>query len=109
MMIKDGTGHHPHSLRDPTPIADSSCGSLEPHTPAELRWREVSPVLLLQVANSYTEFPKEGTYVHMSGSVVLGDVRPIRFQTRSATGTTNVVVPRKVCTGGALGFSGRTW
>ena len=25
VMIKEGTGHHPHSLRDPKPIADFIC------------------------------------------------------------------------------------
>src|SRR5207249_11770049 len=30
VMIKDGAGHHPHSLRDPTPIADFIVRSLQP-------------------------------------------------------------------------------
>ena len=30
VMIKDGAGHHPHSLRDPTPIADFIVQSFQP-------------------------------------------------------------------------------
>src|SRR5260370_1383350 len=30
VMIKDGAGHHPHSLRDPTPIADFITQSAQP-------------------------------------------------------------------------------
>src|SRR4029077_17631622 len=33
VMIKDGAAHHPHSLRDPKPIADFLEASLKPYTP----------------------------------------------------------------------------
>jgi hypothetical protein len=64
VMIKDGTGHHPHSLRDPTLIADFITQSLEPaKPPPAFAGKNFVKSSFYSVANSYSEFPKEGLYV----------------------------------------------
>ncbi len=70
VMIKDGVGHHPHSLRDPKPIADFIEQSVQPVTniaPDYLRGR-ITKSSFYSIENFYREFPKEGTYVTCRGA-----------------------------------------
>src|SRR6516165_5851092 len=61
VMIKDGAGHHPHSLRDPTLIADFIARSLEPAraSPA-FAGKKFTRSSFYGVENIYRDFPKEG-------------------------------------------------
>jgi pimeloyl-ACP methyl ester carboxylesterase len=103
VMIKDGTGHHPHSLRDPTPIADFIARSVEPAVPPpSFVGEKFTRSSFYSVANSYTEFPKEETYVTCRGAWFSKTYNRYEFKPEGATGTTNVVVPRKPA-------SGRPW
>ena len=64
-MIKEGRGHHPHSLRDPNPIADFIERSvkeskIEPPDFVGNKFRKNS---YYSTASSYQNFPGEGTYI----------------------------------------------
>src|SRR5215831_2255816 len=67
-MIKDGAGHHPHSLRDPTLIADFIARSLEPAraSPA-FAGKKFTKSSFYGVENIYRDFPKEGVYITCRG------------------------------------------
>src|SRR5262249_46760799 len=61
LMIKDGAGHHPHSLRDPTPIVDfvvASQQTAKAKSPAAVG-KTFTRSAFYGVENSYREFPKE--------------------------------------------------
>ncbi len=72
VMIKEGAGHHPHSLHDPTPLADFIETSVEaamapaPAAPA-FAGKNFSRSSYYSYDNSYLEFPKEGNYLTCRG------------------------------------------
>jgi hypothetical protein len=69
MMIKEGYGHHPHSLRDPKPIADFIANSFQPLTnfqPALVSGK-FTRNSFYSVESSYRDFPNEGTYITCRG------------------------------------------
>jgi pimeloyl-ACP methyl ester carboxylesterase len=72
VMIKEGAGHHPHSLRDPMPLADF----VEQNVKAALASAAAPPAFVgknfskssyYSFVNSYVEFPKEGNYLTCRG------------------------------------------
>src|SRR5262249_26144933 len=69
VMVRDGAGHHPHSLRDPTPIADFIVQSCQPAagTPPAFLQGRITRTAYYSVENSYRPFPKEGTDVTCRG------------------------------------------
>ena len=80
VMIKDGAGHHPHSLRDPKPIADFIEQSVQPAAAAPPRhiWpAESTKTSFYSIENSYRDFPKEGTLHHLPRAVVHRMLRPL--------------------------------
>ncbi|HEV7928396.1 MAG TPA: alpha/beta hydrolase [Verrucomicrobiae bacterium] len=69
VMIKEGRGHHPHSLRDPKPIADfieQSVSETKREPPAFLAAVSARQYYYSK-DNQYTFFPSEGTYVTCRG------------------------------------------
>ena len=71
MMIKEGIAHHPHSLRDPQPIADWIVKNVErpSATPPTFAGTKFTKSYYYSTGDSYTLFPKEKTYVVCRGPV----------------------------------------
>lgn len=99
-MIKDGTGHHPHSLRDPTLIADFITRSLEAaDTTPGFAGTNFTKSSFYGVQNSYSEFPKEGLYITCRGAMFSGTYNRYEFKPDSITGRAIVVVPKTAAPG----------
>ncbi len=69
IMIKEGTGHHPHSLIDPKPIADFIEQHVQPkNTPRpEIVDDTFTKSYYYSTENSYIYLPKEDTYAACRG------------------------------------------
>lgn len=100
VMIKDGTGHHPHSLRDPTLIADFMTQSLEQAKPAPaFVGKEFTRSAFYSAENSYSDFPKEETYITCRGAWFSQTYDRYEFKPESTTGTVNAIVPKAAAPG----------
>lgn len=71
VMIKDGVGHHSHSLRDPKLIADFITQSVQPavNVSPDYLGSKVVKSSFYGIANDYREFPSEGTNITCRGSL----------------------------------------
>src|SRR6202161_2803919 len=69
VMIKEGFAHHPHSLRDPKPIADFIEQSVEApsSTPPAFAGERFIKSAFYGDENRYVNFPSEGTYITCRG------------------------------------------
>jgi pimeloyl-ACP methyl ester carboxylesterase len=69
IMIKEGTGHHPHSLIDPKPIADFIEQHVHPNTTPrpEIVDDTFTKSYYYSTENSYIYLPKEDTYAICRG------------------------------------------
>lgn len=100
VLIKDGTGHHPHSLRDPTLIADFITRSLEPADPAPaFVGQDFARSSFYSVENCYSEFPTEGLYVTCRGAWFSGTYDRYEFKPDRTTGNVTVIVPKTAAPG----------
>jgi pimeloyl-ACP methyl ester carboxylesterase len=104
MMIKEGAGHHPHSLRDPKPIADFIVKSTQlPSTvPPSFVNAKFIRNSYYSCANSYRNFPTEGTYITCRGPEFVECYDRYAFELAGVEGTITVIVPRAE-------MSGRSW
>ena len=95
-MIKDGAGHHPHSLRDPTLIADFIVRSLEPASGASPAFagKKFTKSSFYGVENTYRDFPKEGMYITCRGPWFSECYDRYEFKPDSTTGTVAVIAPK---------------
>ena len=101
VMIKEGFGHHPHSLRDPTPIADfivQSVQSSAAAAPAFVGGR-FTKSSFYSSANSYRDFPKEGTYITCRGPCFTECYDRYAFDLAGVEGTITVIAPRTAAPG----------
>src|SRR5262249_15081321 len=95
VIIKDGSGHHPHSLRDPTLIADFIAQSLEPpRAPPPFTGKNFTRSSFYGVENIYRDFPNEGTYITCRGSWFSDSYDRYEFTAYSTTGPVAVIVPK---------------
>lgn len=103
VMIKDGAGHHPHSLRDPTLIADFIVRSLEASgvSPAFVGNRFIKSSFY-GVENIYRDFPMEGMYITCRGPWFSDSYDRYEFKPDSTTGTVGVIAPK-------IAASGKPW
>lgn len=113
VVIKDGTGHHPHSLRDPRMIADFIESSAQPRaiaTPSfvtgqSTRMNHYSP------ENHYLDSPEEGTSLTCRGPRFTGCYDWYSFELPGVDGGLNVIVPNSPAPGMPwvfrVGFSDR--
>ena len=109
VMIKDGAGHHPHSLRDPTLIADFIVRSLEPAAGlTRVRRQEVHQVIVLRRREHLPRLSERRDVHHLSRTVVLGFLRPLRIQTRQHDRDRSRHCAEDGSPWEALGASGRT-
>lgn len=100
VMIKDGTGHHPHSLRDPTLIADFMESSLAPRDPPPaFAGKYFTRASFYRVADSYTSFPKEDLYITCRGAWFSATYERYEFKPDGMTGTAHVIVPKNAAPG----------
>jgi pimeloyl-ACP methyl ester carboxylesterase len=69
VMIKEGRGHHPHSLRDPKPIADFIEQSVKETKATLPDWvgARFSRSAYYSVTTAYRNYPSEGTYISVRG------------------------------------------
>ena len=69
VMIKDGAAHHPHSLRNPKPIADFITQSVQPTNSVapDYLGNKVTRSSFYSLANDYRDFPGEGTNITCRG------------------------------------------
>ena len=84
VMIKDGAAHHPHSLRDPKPIADFIEQSQRPAARrlAGLRRQGVHEDLVLRHRERLPRLPEREDVRHLSRPVVRAVLRPLRIPHR---------------------------
>jgi hypothetical protein len=101
LMIKEGFGHHPHSLRDPRPIADFMEQSV-------LEARSAPPVFagdkftrsaFYSDKNRYLDFPSEGTYVSCRGPLFTECFERYEFTLGGIQGPITVIVPKTTARG----------
>ena len=70
VMLKDGAGHHPHSLNDPKPLADFIEHSFQEKAgpiPDFVADNRVSRSTYYSLENRYELFPQDGYYVTLRG------------------------------------------
>lgn len=100
LMVKDGVGHHPHSLRDPALIADFISRSLESARPAPaFLGREFVRSSFYSVSKRYSEFPAEGLHITCRGALFSPTFDHYQFTPQNRTGTVNVILPRAAAPG----------
>jgi hypothetical protein len=100
-MTKDGAGHHPHSLRDPTPIADfieESVKAARPATP-DFAGEKFTRSAYYSIQSAYRDFAKEGTFITCRGPRFAECYDRIGFQLPGVKGATSVIVPKIAAAG----------
>jgi len=100
-MIKDGYGHHPHSLQDAKPIADFIEQSVQPATnpPPAFAGHEFTKTSYYSVENSYRAFPSEGAWVACRGPLFTACYDRYSFQLNGVEGTITVIEPKVAAPG----------
>ncbi|HTL17862.1 MAG TPA: hypothetical protein VL793_11540, partial [Patescibacteria group bacterium] len=69
VMIKEGRGHHPHSLREPKPIADFIEQSVKETKSPLPEWigGRFSRSAYYSLDTAYRDYPSEGTFISLRG------------------------------------------
>ena len=100
-MIKEGSGHHPHSLRDPKPIADFISQSVLPgtSTPPEYLSGRIAKSSFYTLENAYRHFPKEGIFITCRGPWFTDCFDGYSFELKGVAGAINVILPKKSAPG----------
>jgi hypothetical protein len=101
IMIKEGAGHHPHSLKDPKPIADfivKCVQSADRVTPSFVAGR-ITRNSFYSDQSFYRNFPSEGTYITCRGPEFVECYDRYTFELAGVEGATTVIVPKKEAPG----------
>lgn len=101
MMIKEGYAHHPHSLRNPKPIADfieQSLHAVRGPAPAFAGDR-FTRTSYYSIENFYRNYPDEDTYITCRGPLFSPCYDRYDFSVKGTPMTTNVIVPNTVAPG----------
>jgi pimeloyl-ACP methyl ester carboxylesterase len=101
MMIKEGYAHHPHSLRNPKPIADFIEKSTQEErgpTPAFAgdRFKRTS---YYSIENFYREYPDEDTYITCRGPLFSPCYDRYEFSVRDTPMSITVISPNEAAPG----------
>jgi hypothetical protein len=101
MMIKEGYAHHPHSLRNPKPIADFIEQSVQAERgPAPAfagdRFKRTS---YYSIENMYRDYPDEDTYINCRGPLFSPCYDRYEFSVQGAPMTITVIAPSTAATG----------
>ena len=101
VMIKDGAGHHPHSLRDPTLIADFIVQSVQPvsSVPPDYLGGKVVKNAFYSAENLYRDFPNEGTYITCRGPLFTECYDRYAFELPGVEGNITVIAPKTPAAG----------
>ncbi|MEA3207059.1 MAG: hypothetical protein QOE70_116 [Chthoniobacter sp.] len=101
VMVKDGAAHHPHSLRDPKPIADFITQSIQPGSIAapDYLGGPIVKTAFYSLDNSYRDFPKEGTYITCRGAWFSECYDRYSFELAGVEGAIAVIVPKTAAPG----------
>jgi len=101
MMVKEGAGHHPHSLRDPTPIADFIEQSVKakPIVAPNYLAEKFTRNSYYSSEDSYREFPGEGTHITCRGTLFSECYDRYTFQLAGVEGPITVIEPKTTATG----------
>ena len=101
VMIKEGAGHHPHSLRDPTPLADWIEANSKPvlKTPPAFVPAKFTRTAFYSTENFYRESPKEETYITCRGPGFAECYDRYAFDLSGVEGTITVIVPKAAAAG----------
>jgi pimeloyl-ACP methyl ester carboxylesterase len=108
-MIKEGFAHHPHSLRDPKPIADFIVQSFQE---AGIKGQSAAPLHPDFTGEKFIKIPyysnesfyrdftdKEGTYITCRGPLFTECHERCEFDLGGVKGTIRVLVPKTVAPG----------
>jgi pimeloyl-ACP methyl ester carboxylesterase len=96
VMIKEGFAHHPHSLQDPTPIADFITQSVQEtvSAPPAFVVGKFTKSSFYSDANIYRNFPQEGTYITCRGPMFTPCYDRYQFNINGVSGGgLNIIVP----------------
>jgi pimeloyl-ACP methyl ester carboxylesterase len=101
VMIKDGAGHHPHSLRDPKPIVDFIEQSLKPVSAPVPGFAGKSPTksVFYAAETFYREYPTEKTYITCRGPLFVECYDRYEFKLDGIKGGVGVIVPKVAAAG----------
>ena len=102
VMIKEGVAHHPHSLRDPTPIADfiehsATPGAAAP-APAYLAGRTTKSAFY-GVESIYRDVPAEGTFITFRGPLFSPCYNRYTFELPDVQGAITIIEPNRPAAG----------
>jgi pimeloyl-ACP methyl ester carboxylesterase len=101
MMIKEGYAHHPHSLRNPKPIADfieQSVQAVRGPAPAFVGDR-FTRTSYYSIDNSYRAYPDEDTYITCRGPLFSPCYDRYDVSIAGTPMTTTVIAPTTVAAG----------
>lgn len=96
VMIKEGRGHHPHSLNDPKPIADfieQSVKETKTEPPAFVG-DKFSKTYYYSTANLYRYFPSEGTYITLRGPLFTECYDRYQIELPNVEAFTTIIAPK---------------
>jgi pimeloyl-ACP methyl ester carboxylesterase len=101
MMIKEGSAHHPHSLRNPKPIADfieRSVQEVRGPAPA-FAGDKFKRTTYYSIENFYRDYPEEDTYITCRGALFSPCYDRYEFTVRGTPMTTTVIAPSTTAAG----------
>lgn len=101
LLIKDGAGHHPHSLRDPAPLADFLERSTHPAQPALPDFVTAGGTHTSFYGNTSEDrdLPREGVRAEVRGPAFAPCYERYNFALPGVEGTVNVIAPNTVAPG----------
>jgi pimeloyl-ACP methyl ester carboxylesterase len=101
MMIKEGYAHHPHSLRNPKPIADfieQSVQAVGGPAPA-FAGDKYTRTSYYSIENFYRDYPDEDTYITCRGPLFSPCYDRYEFSVQGTSMTTVVIAPSTAAAG----------
>ena len=101
MMIKEGYAHHPHSLRNPKPIADfieQSVQAIRSPSPAFVGDR-FTRTSYYSIDSSYRHYPDEDTYITCRGPLFSPCYDRYDISVRGTPMSTTVIAPTSAAPG----------
>ena len=101
IMIKEGFGHHPHSLHNPKPIADFIEQSFKAAKTVAPDFAGKQPVAtwFYSNVNTYRKFPEEGAYITYRGPLFAPCYRRYLVQIPGVDAFTTIIAPVKPAPG----------
>jgi pimeloyl-ACP methyl ester carboxylesterase len=101
VMIKEGFGHHPHSLRDPQPIADFIVRSVQAtsNPPPAFAGQRFAKSAYYGVESFYRHFPSEGTCITCRGPLFTECYDRYEFNLDRIQGAITVIEPKTPASG----------